>query len=108
MTTPNEGFPGTTTKLQDDLELLGADRRAVARTLRKYGIRGRRGGIGDCPVANWLTARGHVDPCVGTVNISTRGYQKRLLPEAVETPSAVRDFIARFDSDRIARDLVTK
>lgn len=80
------------------LEQLGQTRSEVARSLRKAGIRGYRDSRYQCPVARWLGAH-HITCRVGKETV-------RYGNEAGAMPAAVIAFIAAFDGDEIARDLV--
>lgn len=95
-------------KLSRDLAALGDTSAAVAESLTKAGIRGRRGRPGSCPISQYLASKGYGDPFVTQSQIDTLTEDGGC--QWVTTPVPVATFIFEFDKGQHShlRDINTE
>lgn len=95
-----------TSKLQMLLDDLGDTRVEVARTLRRAGVRGKRHAPYSCPISEYVRMKMRVPYVTAYLShVCTLNDAQQSTNIAVTT-TAARDFMERFDSGRIARDLI--
>lgn len=79
--------------LLKDLATLGASAEAVARTLKKKGIKGTLEAVNSCPVAEFLKREYRGEEIAVALDIEVNGV-------TIRAPKAISDFIDKFDDEQ--------
>lgn len=85
-------------KLERDIEVLGNTDQEVAKYLETNGIKGDCGNAYECPIANYLRAKGWAQVEVAGDTISA--VDSNEVEHSVEAPWSVTSFIDGFDSGK--------